>query len=121
MLGMLVFLQGCRKKQADYHGARPVELLTLVEGENGQESGFFVPMDAVGAVKLAEEEYEMFVWVVDPASWRLHAVNVVLVGISGQFMRVQGEGLEAGMTIVGKGARFLQEGTKVRPADLPPP
>jgi hypothetical protein len=53
-------------------------------------------------------------WKLDPASMQVSRVEVEMLGVAGDSMRVRGAALAPNDEIVISGVRFLSEGMKVR-------
>jgi len=80
-----------------------------VSSQPTEEGVFQVPVRAV-----ATADGKSSVWKLDPTSMQVSRVDVDMVGIAGDSMRVRSAALAPNDEIVTSGVRFLSEGMKVR-------
>ena len=80
-----------------------------VSGQPAEEGVFQVP---VRAVSTADGKSSL--WKLDPTSMQVSRVDVDMLGVAGDSMRVRSAALAPNDEIVTSGVRFLSEGMKVR-------
>ena len=74
-----------------------------------EEDAFEVPVRAVSTA-----DGKSSVWKLDPTSMQVSRVDVDMLGVAGDSMRLRSAALAANDEIVTSGVRFLSEGMKVR-------
>ena len=80
-----------------------------VSAQPAEEGIFLVPVRAVSSVGKKGS-----LWRLDPANMKVSRVEVEMLGVTGDSMRVQGSALSPNDEIVTTGVRFLSEGMRVR-------
>ena len=85
---------------------RPMSRLAAPPAEEGI---FQVPVRA-----LSTSDGKSSIWKLDPASMRVSRVEVEMLGLSGDSMRLRGAALAPNDEIVTSGVRFLSDGMEVR-------
>ena len=80
-----------------------------LSAQPAEEGIFLVPVRAVSSVGK-----KGFLWRLDPANLKVSRVEVEMLGVTGDSMRVRGSALSPNDEIVTTGVRFLSEGMRVR-------